>query len=632
MKRVISMIAALCLMLTIAIPSVLADEGTYEKEFSVWSRAKEATGATDKIMDDIAVGELQGEMIDLWAAFRPAGEELDLSHRQLLNGQYNIFKLELNRDAISLKLQNWTADSCNNFTVQLSADNTTYSTIINYTGGEKSDSALEAAIAEQYATTMDANKAVLSNAAVDSSGKKIVYLKIAANENAGKIRYKKFDVATDRKSSVTSISLSAAPTKTNYFIGEPLDVTGGKVTVTRQAGPDEIIDLTANMVTGFDSETAGTKTLTITYQEKTTTFDITVSEVTLTKIEWKAEPTKKSYSVGESLDVTGGVITATYSDNSTKDITVTADMVSGFSSAAVAEQQALTVTYGTKTLVYNIEVTEPTGTKDYEFRFDASPLNVEDADEAAQQKDIWDNKVATKPEVVDGGAFLKDSQFAKTIMQWNDVYMNVESEGYLVYEIDLNDRAVNFTIGGWGAYKNCKFLASKDNGKTWYLISDVADQTNLGDPNLPATSVNAEQCKKNIEWILTGNPEKKFLLKMAADEFDTQIFFVNVILKTTYNTGAAIDLPTTVPDDYEIPEAYNPGGGNTEDPGENENPGNNESSENNNSSNNNNAGSNDDKQDTPEDTGVQSALPIAFILLLTGSALIAVTIKKRSEV
>lgn len=632
MKRVISMIAALCLMLTIAIPSVLADEGTYEKEFSVWSRAKEATGATDKIMDDIAVGELQGEMIDLWAAFRPAGEELDLSHRQLLNGQYNIFKLELNRDAISLKLQNWTADSCNNFTVQLSADNTTYSTIINYTGGEKSDSALEAAIADQYATTMDANKAVLSNAAVDSSGKKIVYLKIAANENAGKIRYKKFDVATDRKSSVTSISLSTAPTKTNYFIGEPLDVTGGKVTVTRQTGPDEIIDLTANMVTGFDSETAGTKTLTITYQEKTTTFDITVSEVTLTKIEWKAEPTKKSYSVGESLDVTGGVITATYSDNSTKDITVTADMVSGFSSAAVAEQQALTVTYGTKTLVYNIEVTEPTGTKDYEFRFDASPLNVEDADEAAQQKDIWDNKVATKPEVVDGGAFLKDSQFAKTIMQWNDVYMNVESEGYLVYEIDLNDRAVNFTIGGWGAYKNCKFLASKDNGKTWYLISDVADQTNLGDPNLPAASVNAEQCKKNIEWILTGNPEKKFLLKMAADEFDTQIFFVNVILKTTYNTGAAIDLPTTVPDDYEIPEAYNPGGGNTEDPGENENPGNNESSENNNSSNNNNAGSNDDKQDTPEDTGVQSALPIAFMLLLAGSALIAVTIKKRSEV
>ena len=123
-------------------------------------------------------------------------------------------------------------------------------------------------------------------------------------------------------------------------------------------------------------------------------------------------------------------------------------------------------------------MTEPTGTKDYEFRFDASPLNVEDADEAAQQKDIWDNKVATKPEVVDGGAFLKDSQFAKTIMQWNDVYMNVESEGYLVYEIDLNDRAVNFTIGGWGAYKNCKFLASKDDGKTRDLISEVADQTN----------------------------------------------------------------------------------------------------------------------------------------------------------
>ena len=132
-------------------------------------------------------------------------------------------------------------------------------------------------------------------------------------------------------------------------------MTGGKVTVTRENDPDEIVDLTASMVTGFESETAGTKTLTITYQEKTTTFDVTVSEVTLTKIEWKTEPTKKNYSVGESLDVTGGVITATYSDNSTKDIDVTADMVSGFNSAAVAEQQALTVTYGTKHLFITLK-------------------------------------------------------------------------------------------------------------------------------------------------------------------------------------------------------------------------------------------------------------------------------------
>ena len=108
-----------------------------------------------------------------------------------------------------------------------------------------------------------------------------------------------------------------------------------------------------------------------------------------------------------------------------------------------------------------------------------------------------------------------------------------------------------------------------------------------------------------------------------------RFFFVNVILKTTYNTGAAIDLPTTVPADYEIPEAYNRVEEIRKIQGENEDPKeNNESSENNNSSNNNNAGGNDDKQDTPEDTGVHSALPIAFILLLTGDALIAVTIKR----
>ena len=645
MKKAISMVVALCLMLSVAIPGVFAEmSGTktngYEKDLYIYSyvpgSVNDGAPSEDEFkpyqfMKDAVVGELQGEPLDIWGRT----DRKEQNYHSLLAGQSNVFKVAVDANATSLVVDDLYQDSSRNFTISLSADNTAWSQVVSYGTteyGYANQAPINAEISKQMTeTNLDANKAVLANASVDSNGKKVVYIKFAVQEN-GQLRYVKFRVATARKSTVTGISLSTAPAKTSYFTGEPLDVTGGKVTVTRENDPDEIVDLTASMVTGFESETAGTKTLTITYQEKTTTFDVTVSEVTLTKIEWKTEPTKKNYSVGESLDVTGGVITATYSDNSTKDIDVTADMVSGFNSAAVAEQQALTVTYGTKTLVYNIEVTEPTGTKDYEFRFDASPLNVEDADEAAQQKDIWDNKVATKPEVVDGGAFLKDSQFAKTIMQWNDVYMNVESEGYLVYEIDLNDRAVNFTIGGWGAYKNCKFLASKDDGKTWYLISEVADQTNLGDPNLPAASLNAEQCKKNIEWILTGNPEKKFLFKMVADEFDTQIFFVNVILKTTYNTGAAIDLPTTVPADYEIPEAYNPGGGNTEDPGENEDPGNNESSENNNSSNNNNAGSNDDKQDTPEDTGVHSALPIAFILLLTGRALIAVTIKKRSEV
>lgn len=80
-----------------------------------------------------------------------------------------------------------------------------------------------------------------------------------------------------------TITIQQQPDKTNYFIGQPLDTTGLLINLDYGDG------LTATVadgftVSGFDSETEGTKTLTITYQGKTTSFDVNVQKQSVSAI------------------------------------------------------------------------------------------------------------------------------------------------------------------------------------------------------------------------------------------------------------------------------------------------------------------------------------------------------------
>ena len=83
---------------------------------------------------------------------------------------------------------------------------------------------------------------------------------------------------------VSSIAIKSAPTKTTYNVGDSLDLTGAQITVTKSDSSTEDKNITSDMVSGFDSSTAGTKTVTVTYEEKTATFDVTVNSSSPTTI------------------------------------------------------------------------------------------------------------------------------------------------------------------------------------------------------------------------------------------------------------------------------------------------------------------------------------------------------------
>ncbi len=78
--------------------------------------------------------------------------------------------------------------------------------------------------------------------------------------------------------------------------------------------------------------------------------------VTLTSIAITIPATKTSYVVGDTLDITGLVVTGTYSDNNTTTEPITAANVTGFDSSVPVTGQVLTITFGGKTTTYTVDI------------------------------------------------------------------------------------------------------------------------------------------------------------------------------------------------------------------------------------------------------------------------------------
>ena len=124
----------------------------------------------------------------------------------------------------------------------------------------------------------------------------------------------------------TGIEITSPPTKTTYNAGENIDLTGIAVTATFSDGSTKEVtsECTFSPASGTvvyennDKITANwTWENTKTYQ---TTQSITVKRV-LTGLSITTQPAKTSYYKGDTLDLTGMVVTATFSSGASEDVT-----------------------------------------------------------------------------------------------------------------------------------------------------------------------------------------------------------------------------------------------------------------------------------------------------------------------
>lgn len=153
--------------------------------------------------------------------------------------------------------------------------------------------------------------------------------------------------------SVKGIELTKS-TKLEYKYGESLDTSGMSVKATYDDNQSEVIK-SGYSVTGYDKTKSGTQTITVTYRNQTATFDVTVAEPQITKIEITTPPTTTEYYVGQDLKTVGMVVTVTFEDESTQ--TTMAYTLSGYDKNTVGTQ-TVTVSYKGFSATFDVTVKE----------------------------------------------------------------------------------------------------------------------------------------------------------------------------------------------------------------------------------------------------------------------------------
>ncbi|KUO72875.1 MAG: hypothetical protein APF81_26735 [Desulfosporosinus sp. BRH_c37] len=84
--------------------------------------------------------------------------------------------------------------------------------------------------------------------------------------------------------------------------------------------------------------------------------------ITLQSIAITTPATKLNYTVGDSLDISGLIVTGTYSNGSTKVEPITTANVTGFDSLKPTTDQVLTITFDDKTTTYKVKIVNQTTT------------------------------------------------------------------------------------------------------------------------------------------------------------------------------------------------------------------------------------------------------------------------------
>ena len=167
-----------------------------------------------------------------------------------------------------------------------------------------------------------------------------------------------------------SIAVTTLPNRTAYDIDEDFNEECMVITATYSNGTTEALaEYTAS---GFSSDVAEDITMTITFDTKTVTFEVTIvapppEEAALTGIAVTTPPARTSYFVGETFSAGGMVVTATYTvevEGDDDDDVVTEEItaqVAGYTLSEVDTSEAgtktVTVTYEGETAAFDVTVT-----------------------------------------------------------------------------------------------------------------------------------------------------------------------------------------------------------------------------------------------------------------------------------
>ncbi len=153
---------------------------------------------------------------------------------------------------------------------------------------------------------------------------------------------------------ITQIEVTNKPAKLQYLEGEKFSTSGMIVTVYYDNNTSETV--TDYQVSGYTS-TPGTKTITVTYQNKTATFNVTVLAKQLVSIAVTKSPIKTEYIEGTEFEAIGMEVTLYYNNNTSEVIISGWNVQYNFNQIG---QRVVTITYGNKSTTFTVSVVAKT--------------------------------------------------------------------------------------------------------------------------------------------------------------------------------------------------------------------------------------------------------------------------------
>ncbi len=168
---------------------------------------------------------------------------------------------------------------------------------------------------------------------------------------------------------VSSISVSNLPSKTDYIVGQTLDLDGLKVLAAYSDGSTEAISPNDFTVTGYDGSKAGKQTLTVNYGGRAATFDINVNPLACTSMKVFHTPAKTTYYIDDQLDTFGIEINGTFNSGEVRKIDPSEYTLSNLDSSTSGEKTITAVLNDDKSIATNFKVTVlPSKIQDLEIR------------------------------------------------------------------------------------------------------------------------------------------------------------------------------------------------------------------------------------------------------------------------
>ena len=321
---------------------------------------------------------------------------------------------------------------------------------------------------------------------------------------------------------VTGIKVKTNPVKTSYIEGETFDATGMVVEKTYSDGTTEgITDYTYSPNAAL---TVSNKIITISYEEYTTTVNITVEKAiikpTVTGIKVRTNPVKMSYIEGETFDVTGMVVEKVYSDGTTEGIT---DYTYSPKTALAVSNKTITISYGKYTAAINITVNSKntnTGNNNPGSYVPSAPVST-----ASSIKNL-------EPEVEGNSSIVGWDKIIKYMQQWTvGALANEAKQSQISITIDMNDttevpKNVFEVIKGY----NIEVVFKLNDGNAWKVNGNNITGSMLTAIDFAINYSNQMVPKEQLEALLGAEAASKVSASQFSVKYNETIGYDAILI------------------------------------------------------------------------------------------------------